>query len=141
MFENKRNWGNYKRQCPKEKYLWYNYDNLGVRYQKKEIKQLKSNLQNYNTIKKLTPIFFLPEKFPHCLSNSNLCEKVSSILFSLSNQRHSIIVGEDESGITQVARRWAQFFNRMINNDKDNNSMKWIIISFVDALKIYNSLI
>ena len=63
---------------------------------------------------------FLPE---NCFSNNNLCETVSSVLFSLSNQRHAIIVGEDESGITQVARWCAECFNRM-TSEENNYSAK-----------------
>mgnify|MGYP002626490033 CR=1 FL=1 len=59
--------------------------------------------------------------FIHCYSNKNLCETVSSVLFSLTNQRNAIIVGEDESGITQVARWCAQCFNKITNEKQDTN--------------------
>ena len=95
----------------------------GARYQKKMKEQLKNKLKNYKTLQKLQPSSLaLPDNFPHCFSNNNLCETVSSVLFSLSNQRHAIIVGEDESGITQVARWCAQCYNRMTNDDKDKDN-------------------
>ena len=59
----------------------------------------------------------LPKEFPHCFSNGSLCETVSSVLFSLKNKRHSIIVGEDVSGISQVSRWFADFFNKIMNNE------------------------
>ena len=94
----------------------------GARYQKKMKEQLKNKLKNYKTLKNLRPSSLtLPKEFPHCFSNNNLCETVSSVLFSLSNQRHAIIVGEDESGITQVARWCAECFNRMTNKDSSSN--------------------
>ena len=63
----------------------------------------------------------LPEDFPHCYKNDNLCEAVSSVLFSLTNERHAIIVGEDESGITQVARWCAKCFNKMMDKGKEKD--------------------
>ena len=96
----------------------------GARYQKKMKEQLKNKLKNYETLKDLKPSSLtLPKEFPHCFSNNNLCETVSSVLFSLSNQRHAIIVGEDESGITQVARWCAECFNRM-TSEENNYSAK-----------------
>ena len=104
------------------------YDTLmtvyGARYQKNMKEKLKKKLKEYKTLKKLNPsILSLPEEFPHCFSNNNLCETVSSVLFSLQNQRHSIIVGEDESGITQVARWCADCFNKMMNNTEQESCL------------------
>ena len=90
----------------------------GARYQKKIKNKLKEELQKYYTLRNLEPSpLSLPNEFPHCFSNYNLCETVSSVLFSLRNERHSLIIGEDESGITQVARWCAECFNKMINNE------------------------
>ena len=84
----------------------------GARYQKQKKNQLKEQLKKYKTLNELkSSLLSLPEEFPHCFSNDSLCETVSSVLFSLRNERHSIIVGEDESGITQVARWCADCFN------------------------------
>ena len=84
----------------------------GARYPKKMKEKLKEKLKKYKTLKTLQPSkLTLPEEFPSCYSNNNLCEAVSSILFSLRNERNAIIVGEDESGITQVARWCAECFN------------------------------
>ena len=95
----------------------------GARYPKKMKEKLKEKLKKYKTLKTLQPSkLTLPEEFPSCYSNNNLCEAVSSILFSLRNERNAIIVGEDESGITQVARWCAECFNKMIN--KNENSEK-----------------
>ena len=97
----------------------------GARYQKQMKEQLKKKLKNYKTLKDLKPSSLnLPKEFPHCYSNNNLCETVSSVLFSLTNQRNAIIVGEDESGITQVARWCAQCYNKMTSNKDDLNEKK-----------------
>ena len=99
----------------------------GARYQRNLKNQLKDKLKNYKTLKNLQPSpLNLPEDFPHCYQNDNLCETVSSVLFSLTNERHAIIVGEDESGITQVARWCAECFNKMMNkeqNEKNENCL------------------
>ena len=83
----------------------YIYDKImtiyGARYQKK----IKKKLNEYKTLKneKLSDLK-LPEEFPHWYKNDNLSETVSSVLFSLKNERYVIIEGEDENDITQVAR-------------------------------------
>jgi MoxR-like ATPase len=47
------------------------------------------------------------------------------VLFSLTNERHTILVGEDESGITQVARWCAECFNKMTNKGENvKNDLK-----------------
>ena len=95
----------------------------GARYQRELKEQLKKKLQKYETLKKLNPSpLKLPEDFPHCYKNDNLCEAVASVLFSLTNERHAIIVGEDESGITQVARWCAECFNKMMNKEQENKN-------------------
>jgi len=95
----------------------------GARYQKKMKEKLKLKLKEYKTLKNLEPSDLkLPKEFPHCFSNNSLCETVSSVLFSLTNERHTIIVGEDESGITQVARWCAECFNKMINKDQEKKN-------------------
>ena len=68
----------------------------GVRYQKEIKNKLKEELKKNKTLKDLKPSpLSLPEEFPNCFSNDSLCETVSSILFSLTNKRHSLIIGED----------------------------------------------
>ena len=93
----------------------------GARYQKNMKEKLKKKLNQYENLKELEPSpLKLPPDFPHCYSNDNLCETVASVLFSLTNERHTIIVGENESGITQVARWCAECFNKMMNKEKNN---------------------
>ena len=92
-------------------------------------KKLKIKLKDYQTLKNLKPSDLkLPEGFPHCYSNDNLYETVSSVLFSLTNERHTIIVGEDESGITQVARWCAEYFTKMTNKDQKNKNEYYLCL-------------
>jgi midasin (ATPase involved in ribosome maturation) len=101
----------------------------GARYQKKNKNKLKEKLKNYKALRNLKPSSLeLPENFPHCYSNDILCETVSSVLFSLTNQRHTIIVGENESGITQVARWCAEYFNKKMNKDKNNDNKNYLCL-------------
>ena len=93
----------------------------GARYQRKMKDKLKEKLKSYTTLKNLQPSELkLPPEFPHCFSNNNLCETVASVLFSLTNERHTIIVGEIESGITQVSRWCAECFNKIMNKEEND---------------------
>ena len=86
----------------------------------KDTQKNKEKLKNFKTLKTLLiSILSLPEEFPVCYSNNNLCEAVSSILFSLRNERNAIIVGEDERRITQVAKWCAECFNNIINKEQN----------------------
>ena len=90
----------------------------GTRYQKDIKNKLKKELKKNKTLKDLKPFpLYLPEEFPHCFSNNSLCETVSSVLFFLRNERHSLIIGENESGLKQIARWCAEYFNKMIYNE------------------------
>ncbi len=83
-------------------------------------KKWKEKLKNYKTLKTLLiSILSLSEGFPACYSNNNLCEDVSSVLFSLRNERNAIIVGEDKRGITQVAKWCAECVNNIINKEQN----------------------
>ena len=94
-----------------------------ARYQKEMKEKLKKKLKDYNNLRDLKPSpLELPKDFPHCYSNNNLCETVSSVLFSLTNQRHTIIVGENETGITQVARWCAECFSKRMNKEQKNKN-------------------
>ena len=92
----------------------------GSRYPKNEKEKMKLILNKYEKLKEKNHIKIdLPKEFPICFKNVNLIKAVNSILFSLNNQRHIIIVGEEESGITQIARWSAEFFSKR-GKSKDN---------------------
>ena len=81
---------------------------------------MKLILNKYDNLKEKNNIKInLPKEFPICFKNENLIQAVNSILFSLNNHRHIIIVGEEESGITQIARWSAEFFSKN-EKSKDN---------------------
>ncbi len=92
----------------------------GARYPKNEKEKMKLILNKYENLREKENIKMdLPTDFPKCFSNNNLIQTVNSILFSLNNHRHIIIVGEEESGITQIARWSAEFFSKN-EKSKDN---------------------
>ena len=92
----------------------------GSRYPKNEKEKMKLILNKYDNLKEKNNIKInLPKEFPKCFKNDNLIQAVNSILFSLNNHRHIIIVGEEESGITQIARWSAEFFSKN-EKSKDN---------------------
>ena len=94
----------------------------GARYQKEMKNNLKNKLEEYNSFKNLksSPLI-LDKDFPQCFENDNLIQTIRSVLFSLKNERHVIIAGEEESGITQVARWCAECFNKKNNKKNDKN--------------------
>jgi len=78
---------------------------------KKDILELK--LKNYATLKNLKNICNdLPKDFPKCFKNDALIQTVNSVLLALRNKRNVIIVGSDETGLTQIAQWCADYFNK-----------------------------
>ena len=109
----------------------------GGRYQKDKKDKLRKKLKLFQTLKNLKPSSFkLPKEFPHSYSNDNLCEAVSSALFSLTNERNIILVGEDGSGITQIARWCADCFNNFKNKEKNDFKNESCLCLCTNNLKI-----
>jgi midasin (ATPase involved in ribosome maturation) len=82
----------------------------GARYPKKE--KMKKILNEYENLKeKQKKKLKLPKNFPKCFENDNLIQAINSALFSLKNGRHVLLVGEEGSGLTQVARWSAEAFS------------------------------
>ena len=91
----------------------------GARYTKKEKEKMKLILEKYPNLKnEKEEKKKLPENFPDCFENENLIQTIDSILFSLNNQRHVMIIGEEESGLTQIARWVCEYFS---NKNKKND--------------------
>ncbi len=91
----------------------------GSRYPKKKKVKMKDILNKYENLKeKDDNKIDLPKEFPKCFKNDNLIQAVNSILFSLNNQRHVMIIGEEESGLTQIARWVCEYFS---NKNKKND--------------------
>ena len=53
----------------------------------------------------------MPKNFPKCYKNDSLIQTVNSVLLALNNKRNVIIVGDNESGLTQIAEWCSYCFN------------------------------
>jgi len=99
------------------------YDTLmtvyGGRYPKEKKNDLILKFKNFNSLANLQPSANeLPKDFPKCFSNIHLIEATKSILLSLNNKRNVLIVGKNESGLTQLAKWCSFFFNESKNQKK-----------------------
>ena len=61
-----------------------------------------------------------PDKFPKCFINDALVQTVKSVLLGLRNKRNIIIVGNDESGINQIAEWCSYYFNKELSSKKSD---------------------
>ena len=95
----------------------------GGRFRQNRKDKLKLKLKKYETLAQLgenrEP---LPENFPKCFVNDSLAQTVKSVLLALRNKRNVIIVGNDESGLTQVAEWCSKYYNKEIKSKKINDS-------------------
>ena len=53
--------------------------------------------------------FKIPNNFPKCFQNKSLLEAIKSIKFSLDNDRHVIISGNEGTGKTQLVLWFAEW--------------------------------
>ena len=106
----------------------------GERFRQEKKEKLKLN--NFDSLKSLKPdINSFPDKFPKCFTNNALVQTVKSVLLVLRNKRNVIIVGNDESGLTQIVEWCSYYFNKELLS---KNLMK---SSFVFTPKTWNALI
>lgn len=79
----------------------------GARYPKNEKEKMKVILdkKQYENLKKNNEEQNLIKNFPICYKNNNLIQAFNSILFSLNNLRHIIIVGEEGSGLEIFSKK------------------------------------
>ena len=91
----------------------------GARYKKDKKQKLIETFKEFNTLKLLQPEKMdLPKQFHKCFKNKSLIDVVNAVEFSLDNERNVIIVGREESGITQIARWCAEYFYSKKNDGK-----------------------
>ena len=83
----------------------------GARYKRDKKEKLIQSFKIFDSLKDLKPDKMeLPKEFEKCFENQSLIEVIREVEFSLDNERNVIIVGKEESGITQIARWCAQYF-------------------------------
>jgi MoxR-like ATPase len=94
----------------------------GGRFRLAKKGQLEKKLTKIESFKNLKHVInSLPKNFPKCFENDALIQTVNGVLLSLRNKRNVIIVGNDESGLTQIAEWCSFYFNKYItkkNNDE-----------------------
>ena len=74
-----------------------------ARYQKALKQKLIDLLRTYDSFKNIqSDDFKIPNNFPKCFQNKSLLEAVKSIKFSLDNDRHVFISGNEGTGKTQL---------------------------------------
>jgi len=93
----------------------------GGRYKKNDKEKLKQLINGYRINKKnKEEIKKIAKTFEYCYINNSLLEVVNSILISLRNNQNVILLGNNESGLTQIAEWCAIYFNK-INIEKGVN--------------------
>ena len=82
----------------------------GARYDEKGKNELSNELNKYKYLRNLDKSeSIVPNNFPEYFKNESIERVISSILFSLENNRHVIITGKGGNGKTQLAKWFAQY--------------------------------
>ena len=93
----------------------------GARYQKSLKEKLEKLLKSYPSFAAIPPDeLTIPSNFPDCFRNKSLLEAIKSIKFSLDNNRHVIISGNEGSGKTQLALWFAEWYSKEKDIKKSN---------------------
>ena len=93
----------------------------GSRYEKDKKDKLINLLRTFDSFKTIKEeIIEIPQKFPNCFKNDSLLKAIKYIKFSLDNNRHIIISGNEGSGKTQLALWFAEWYINEKNLDKSN---------------------
>jgi len=95
----------------------------GGRFKQEKKEKLKIKLLKFESLKQLKPdINSLPDKFPKCFKNDALVQTVKSVLLALRNKRNVIIVGNNESGLTQIAEWCSYYFNKELSSKESDET-------------------
>lgn len=87
----------------------------GGRFRQNKKNILISKLTKFGKLKELKEgTKELPNDFPKCFKNDSLIATTKSVLLALRNKRNVIIIGNNESGLTQVAEWCSSYFNQIL---------------------------
>jgi len=93
----------------------------GARYQRSLKEKLEKLLRGFDSFASITPDeLTIPSNFPDCFKNKPLLEAIKSIKFSLDNNRHVIISGNEGSGKTRLALWFAEWYSKERSIKKNN---------------------
>ena len=102
----------------------------GGRYKKNKKEMLKLKFKKFKSLSDIKPsLNELPNGFSECFKNNELIETVKSVLLSLNNKRNVLIVGKNESGLTQLAEWCSLCFNdskQVLDNKKKKKKKKYL---------------
>ncbi len=88
----------------------------GARYQKALKQKLIDLFRTFDSFKNIqSDDFKIPNNFPKGFQNKSLLEAVKSIKFSLDNDKHVIISGNEGIVKTQLALWFAEWFRKEKN--------------------------
>ena len=91
----------------------------GGRYKKNEKEELIKLINSYGIRKKNNEeVKKIVKKFNFCYINNSLLDVINSIFICLRNNQNIILLGSNESGLTQIAEWCAEYFNS-IHGKKD----------------------
>ena len=94
----------------------------GARYQKTLKEKLSKLLKSYDSFRDVKPEeFTMPINFPKCFQNKSLLQAIKSIKFSLDNNRHVIISGNEGAGKTSLALWFAEWYVKEKNGKEEKN--------------------
>lgn len=93
----------------------------GARYKRSLKEKLNKVLRKYTSFKNTQPDkLIIPPNFPKCFQNNSLLQAIKSIKFSLDNNRHVIISGNEGAGKTQLALWFAEWYGKEKKIKKSN---------------------
>ena len=82
----------------------------GARFQRPLKEKMIKFLRHYDTFNDLPKRFILPDNFPKFFKNNSIFEAIKAIKFSIDNNRHVIITGNEGNGKTQLALWFAEWY-------------------------------
>ena len=94
----------------------------GGRYRKNEKEELIRLIKSYGIKKKSkVEITKIAKKFNYCYINNSLLDAINSIFICLKNNQNVILLGNNESGLTQIAEWCAEYFNSKFTENNTFN--------------------
>jgi midasin (ATPase involved in ribosome maturation) len=99
----------------------------GMRYPKGIRQQIIDILHREFLVLFQTPTpFEIPADFPKCYHNPTLANALKHIFFAFDNQRSVLLVGEEGSGLTQIARWAADYYSQIRDPSHTDSSFCFI---------------